>query len=86
MKQKLKEIAENAKKEIEFYKILSADKNIPKLSKLLIAFALLYLLSPVDLIPDFIPVIGHVDDLIIIHYLYDNSKINRFNKKALVKS
>lgn len=30
------------------------------------ASAVLYLLSPIDLISDFIPFIGHIDDLIII--------------------
>ncbi len=34
--------------------------------KLLIAFTLGYVLSPVDLIPDFIPVIGYLDDLILV--------------------
>lgn len=31
-----------------------------------IAAALLYVLSPVDLIPDFIPVIGYVDDALVV--------------------
>lgn len=35
-------------------------------TKIIIALALAYALSPIDLIPDFIPVIGYVDDLIII--------------------
>ena len=36
------------------------------LPKLIVAFALGYALSPIDLIPDFIPVIGLLDDLVII--------------------
>ncbi len=69
MRQKLIEIGKNLKNEIEFYKILSADVRIPKLSKFLLAAAVFYLLSPIDIIPDFIPVIGHLDDLVIVPLL-----------------
>ena len=31
-----------------------------------IAFALLYLMNPLDLIPDFIPILGHVDDILVV--------------------
>lgn len=33
--------------------------------KVLVLLATVYLLSPIDLIPDFIPVIGHLDDVIL---------------------
>ncbi len=69
MRQKLKKIADNIKSEIEFYKILSKDNRIPKISKILLASAVLYFLSLIDLIPDFIPVIGHLDDLVVIPLL-----------------
>ena len=38
----------------------------PWYAKLIISLTLAYALSPVDLIPDFIPVIGYLDDLIIV--------------------
>lgn len=44
----------------------------PRLSilpKLLIGITILYALSPIDLIPDFIPIIGYLDDLIIVPFL-----------------
>lgn len=36
------------------------------MSKLLILSALAYLASPIDLIPDFIPLLGQFDDLVIV--------------------
>lgn len=40
--------------------------NTPLSAKILLVAAIAYFLSPIDLIPDFIPVIGYVDDLIIV--------------------
>ena len=44
-------------------------KDIPILAKILIIITIGYALSPIDLIPDFIPVIGYLDDLIILPFL-----------------
>jgi len=41
-------------------------RDIPWYSIAAIVFALLYVLSPIDLIPDFIPVIGYVDDALVV--------------------
>jgi uncharacterized membrane protein YkvA (DUF1232 family) len=42
------------------------DPRVPWYAKALIILTVVYALSPIDLIPDFIPVIGYLDDLIII--------------------
>lgn len=46
-----------------------SDKRTPFLAKLVIGLTVGYLLSPIDLIPDFIPILGLLDDLIIVPLL-----------------
>ena len=48
-----------------FFRRLLADPRIPRRRKAVLALLLAYLLSPIDLIPDFIPVIGYLDDAVI---------------------
>lgn len=45
---------------------MAADKTAPRSVKIKLALLLVYLLSPVDLVPDFIPIIGQADDVIIV--------------------
>ena len=42
------------------------DPRVPWYAKIFVAIVVAYALSPIDLIPDFIPVLGYLDDLIII--------------------
>lgn len=63
---RLKEIKGNIKKYAELCKLLYADSRTPKTTKIILGFAIAYALSPIDLIPDFIPVIGYLDDVIIL--------------------
>ena len=44
-------------------------KDTPLAAKILICITLGYALSPIDLIPDFIPVLGYLDDIIIVPIL-----------------
>ncbi len=67
--QKLKSKVKQLKAEIDILIIAYKDKRTPLLPKLIIALTVGYLLSPVDLIPDFIPVLGLLDDLIIVPLL-----------------
>lgn len=42
------------------------DPRVPWYARLLVALIVAYALSPIDLIPDFIPILGYLDDLILI--------------------
>lgn len=69
MKSKLLFIANKFKKEIIIYSKVIKDSRTPILGKLFIGMAVGYAWMPFDLIPDFIPVLGILDDLIIIPLL-----------------
>jgi len=45
---------------------LRRDPRVPRRAKIAIIFAGLYVASPVDLIPEFIPVIGPLDDIVVV--------------------
>jgi uncharacterized membrane protein YkvA (DUF1232 family) len=45
---------------------LVREPGAPKLARLVALFVLAYAVSPIDLIPDFIPVLGQLDDLLLI--------------------
>ncbi|MDV3128934.1 DUF1232 domain-containing protein [Mycobacterium sp. 21AC1] len=45
---------------------LAADRSLPRGVRIRLALLLAYLALPIDLIPDFIPVLGYADDVIIV--------------------
>jgi uncharacterized membrane protein YkvA (DUF1232 family) len=45
---------------------LRKDPRVPKRVKIAVAFAGLWVLSPIDLIPEFLPVIGPLDDIVVV--------------------
>ena len=47
---------------------LVRDPPVPRRSKVVIGAALAYLVSPVDLIPEFVPVVGFADDVLLVSY------------------
>jgi len=61
-----KKITRSFKREVIVYQRVLRDERTPVVAKLFLAFAIGYLCMPFDLIPDFIPIIGHLDDVIII--------------------
>jgi uncharacterized membrane protein YkvA (DUF1232 family) len=65
MVERLKEWARHLKKETYALYFAYRDPRVPWYAKLLVAFVVAHTFSPIDLIPDFIPVLGYLDDLII---------------------
>ena len=62
----LKERARQLKTDIPAVFLALKKRETPWTAKLLAALTIGYALSPIDLIPDFIPVLGYLDDLIIL--------------------
>lgn len=62
----LKERAKKLKTDIPAVFIALKHEKTPLLAKVLAGLTVAYALSPIDLIPDFIPVIGYLDDLILL--------------------
>lgn len=62
----LKERASSLKKDIPAVFLALKAKETPILAKFVAFLTVAYALSPVDLVPDFIPVLGYLDDLLIL--------------------
>jgi len=45
---------------------LRGDPRVPRSAKIALAIAALWVISPIDLIPEFLPVIGPLDDVVIV--------------------
>jgi uncharacterized membrane protein YkvA (DUF1232 family) len=64
-----RKIAKQFKTEVNVYRLVLKDNKTPLLGKLLLGLAIGYLFLPFDIIPDFIPVLGQLDDLIVVSLL-----------------
>ncbi|HEU5238840.1 MAG TPA: YkvA family protein [Pyrinomonadaceae bacterium] len=60
------QLARNLKKETFAVYLAARDPRVPWYAKLLAVCVVGYAFSPIDLIPDFIPVLGYVDDLVLV--------------------
>ncbi len=64
--QPLKQLARKLKNEIYAVYLASKDSRTPWYARLLAIVIVGYAFSPIDLIPDFIPILGYLDDLILV--------------------
>ena len=62
----LKAWARSVKRDVVALWLAARDPRVPWYAKAVAAAVAAYALSPIDLIPDFIPVVGYLDDLIIV--------------------
>jgi uncharacterized membrane protein YkvA (DUF1232 family) len=65
----LKAVGKTLKRELKVYQLVLSHRRTPRLAKILLWLAVGYALLPFDLIPDVIPVIGHIDDILIVPLL-----------------
>ena len=62
----LRERAANLKRDIPAVFLALKSQKTPIFAKILAAVTVAYALSPIDLIPDFIPVLGYLDDVLLL--------------------
>jgi uncharacterized membrane protein YkvA (DUF1232 family) len=63
---RLRAIGSILKRELAVYRLVLKHPRPPRVAKWLLGLAVAYVLMPFDLIPDFIPILGQLDDVIIV--------------------
>ena len=66
LRKRLQGIAHSLRQYLALYTAIYRDPRTPWLARCLLGAALVYVALPFDLIPDFLPVIGHLDDVLIV--------------------
>ena len=64
--QGLRSWARTIRQDVRALYLAAADPRVPRLAKIVAIGVAAYALSPIDLIPDFIPIFGYLDDLVIL--------------------
>ena len=62
----IKERAKKLKTDIPAIFLALKDEETPSSAKIIAAITVAYALSPIDLIPDFVPILGYLDDVILL--------------------
>jgi len=65
----MRKIAKTMRRDFRVYRLALRDPRTPFLAKIVLGVAVGYAVLPFDIIPDFLPVIGHLDDIVIIPLL-----------------
>jgi uncharacterized membrane protein YkvA (DUF1232 family) len=63
---KAKNWAKTLKRDVVALWLAARDRRVPLMAKIVAGTVAAYALSPIDLIPDFVPVLGYLDDLLIV--------------------
>ena len=66
IRQGLRSWARTIRQDVLALYLAAIDPRVPRLAKMVAICVAAYALSPIDLIPDFIPVLGYLDDLVIL--------------------
>jgi uncharacterized membrane protein YkvA (DUF1232 family) len=63
---------------------LVSDPVLPRAAKVALAAAALYLVSPLDLLPDFVPFLGYLDDALLLSVIVDGV-VNHVDRALVLK-
>ena len=63
---KFRTVARHLIQELRVCGLVLRDPRTPWLARVLLGCGVAYALSPIDIIPDFLPVVGHLDDAVIV--------------------
>ena len=66
VRERLRQWARAVKRDVHALYLAGRDPRVPWYAKLAAAAVVAYALSPIDLIPDFIPILGYLDDVVLV--------------------